>query len=158
MPAGWGSRSLDPFFARNQSAGKNGSIFQINFSSAIDFFSVEFGDFGADSGDVLEIFAFSDVGGSSNANAAATYLGSRSVSILGRSSLPNFSVGSLSANGIRSIEMLGGTPGREGFPHSVFYDNITVNTVSAVPEPETYAMMLAGLGLMGTVVRRRKAA
>lgn len=29
-------------------------------------------------------------------------------------------------------------------------------TVSAVPEPETYAMLLAGLGIMGTVVRRRK--
>jgi hypothetical protein len=27
--------------------------------------------------------------------------------------------------------------------------------VSAVPEPETYAMLLAGLGLIGTVVRRR---
>ncbi|MDP1658872.1 MAG: PEP-CTERM sorting domain-containing protein [Methylotenera sp.] len=28
--------------------------------------------------------------------------------------------------------------------------------VAAVPEPETYAMMLAGLGLMGFVARRRK--
>jgi hypothetical protein len=28
--------------------------------------------------------------------------------------------------------------------------------VSAVPEPETYAMMLAGLGMIGTIVRRRK--
>jgi hypothetical protein len=28
--------------------------------------------------------------------------------------------------------------------------------VSAVPEPEIYAMMLAGLGLMGFVARRRK--
>jgi CHASE1-domain containing sensor protein len=28
--------------------------------------------------------------------------------------------------------------------------------VSAVPEPETYAMMLAGVGLMGAVIRRRK--
>lgn len=34
---------------------------------------------------------------------------------------------------------------------------ITINPVTAVPETETYAMMLAGLGLMGTVVRRRKA-
>ncbi|QBE62708.1 PEP-CTERM sorting domain-containing protein [Pseudoduganella lutea] len=36
----------------------------------------------------------------------------------------------------------------------VAVDNITV---SAVPEPGTYAMMLAGLGLVGVVARRRKA-
>lgn len=29
-------------------------------------------------------------------------------------------------------------------------------TVTAVPEPETYAMLLAGLGLMGAVARRRR--
>jgi hypothetical protein len=28
--------------------------------------------------------------------------------------------------------------------------------IAAVPEPETYAMLLAGLGLMGAFVRRRK--
>lgn len=30
-------------------------------------------------------------------------------------------------------------------------------TVAAVPEPESYAMLLAGLGLMGAIARRRKA-
>lgn len=35
-------------------------------------------------------------------------------------------------------------------------DNVTVGTVTAVPEPETYAMLLAGLGLMGAVARSRK--
>ncbi len=30
------------------------------------------------------------------------------------------------------------------------------SNVSAVPEPETYAMMLAGLGLLGFAARRRK--
>jgi hypothetical protein len=33
-------------------------------------------------------------------------------------------------------------------------DNVSV---TAVPEPETYALMLAGLGLIGVVARRRKA-
>ena len=32
----------------------------------------------------------------------------------------------------------------------------TGSIVSAVPEPETYAMLLAGLGLMGGMARRRK--
>ena len=31
-----------------------------------------------------------------------------------------------------------------------------VESVPVIPEPETYAMMLAGLGLMGFIVRRRK--
>jgi len=28
---------------------------------------------------------------------------------------------------------------------------------TAVPEPETYAMLLAGLGMIGTIIRRRTA-
>ena len=31
-------------------------------------------------------------------------------------------------------------------------------TITAVPEPESYAMLLAGLGLMGTIARRRSKA
>jgi hypothetical protein len=39
-----------------------------------------------------------------------------------------------------------------------YFDNIRVSApVAAVPEPETYAMLLAGLGLMGAIARRRKA-
>lgn len=36
------------------------------------------------------------------------------------------------------------------------YDNISINTVAPVPEPETYALLLAGLGLVGSVSRRRQ--
>lgn len=36
-------------------------------------------------------------------------------------------------------------------------DHFRVVTAAPVPEPETYALMLAGLGLVGMVARRRKA-
>jgi hypothetical protein len=37
-----------------------------------------------------------------------------------------------------------------------FLDNLQSIAVTPVPEPETYAMMLAGLGLLGAITRRRK--
>lgn len=44
--------------------------------------------------------------------------------------------------------------------HNAGSDNIGIVldnvSVTAVPEPETYAMLLAGLGLIGTIARRRK--
>jgi hypothetical protein len=39
------------------------------------------------------------------------------------------------------------------YSNGVFFDGIQV---TPVPEPETYAMMLAGLGLLGVAARRRK--
>ena len=36
-------------------------------------------------------------------------------------------------------------------------DNLSYSTIAAVPEPETYAMLIAGLGLLG-IARRRKQA
>lgn len=39
-----------------------------------------------------------------------------------------------------------------GFAFGQFYEGVT----APVPEPETYAMLLAGLGVLGTVARRRQ--
>jgi hypothetical protein len=41
-----------------------------------------------------------------------------------------------------------------GPQYSVFFDGLAV--AAAVPEPETYAMLVAGFGLLGFVARRRK--
>jgi hypothetical protein len=40
---------------------------------------------------------------------------------------------------------------------NLFVTNIDTLTTAPVPEPETYAMLMAGLGLMGVAARRRKA-
>ena len=37
------------------------------------------------------------------------------------------------------------------------YADNAAGFATAVPEPETYAMLLAGLGMIGTIIRRRKA-
>jgi len=42
--------------------------------------------------------------------------------------------------------------------YSQLYNNGTIGVTAAVPEPSTYAMLLAGLALMGTVARRRRKA
>jgi hypothetical protein len=45
----------------------------------------------------------------------------------------------------------------EGFAVRAYLDSASGNlTIAAVPEPETYAMLLAGLGLMGAIARRRR--
>ena len=43
------------------------------------------------------------------------------------------------------------------YPDSDFNDMVVgVKAVQAIPEPETYALMLAGLGVVGFMARRRR--
>lgn len=62
----------------------------------------------------------------------------------------NFSF--VAASGISTLTFVGGDTGAYG----AALDNISVT--AAVPEPETYAMLLTGLGLVGLLARRRKGA
>jgi hypothetical protein len=54
------------------------------------------------------------------------------------------------------VEYWGFTGGDFGAPEVAFtFDNATVSSVSAVPEPSTYAAVFSAVILMATVVRRR---
>ena len=65
----------------------------------------------------------------------------------------NFSFGASVARGSR-VDFVLDPNGTDSADSTRFSARIT----SAVPEPETYAMLLAGLGLMGGIARRRKQA
>ena len=62
----------------------------------------------------------------------------------------NFTAG----NHVLTFDYAGGAQGLgdEGWG----LNSVTVEGVSAVPEPETYAMLLAGLGMVGFMARRRR--
>lgn len=50
-----------------------------------------------------------------------------------------------------------GPAGENWFAGKVLLDDVSLQVTAAVPEPETYAMMLAGLAVMGGLMRRRRA-
>ena len=64
-----------------------------------------------------------------------------------------FAVELTNADGIKSVEVV--FNGGWTYIDHVQYGQMG-QMVTAVPEPETYAMFLAGLGLMGTIARRRQ--
>ena len=70
-----------------------------------------------------------------------------STPLIATASLPSFSFSNLAA-GTYQMAVSGNVSG--------FGAAFAQYTVTAVPEPETFAMLLAGLGLMGTIARRRK--
>ena len=63
---------------------------------------------------------------------------------------------SLNANQTYKLKVTGITRALDVKHGAVTITYANGNLVSAVPEPESYAMLLAGLGLMGTVALRRK--
>lgn len=137
----FGSRSLSPFEVNNSSP------FVLDFSSLLDGFSIDYGDFGDDP-DTVRIIGYTGAGGTG------------SVVFDISASLPftdsSFHSGTLSAldtaTPFQSVVVGGGSA---NFPQSLYYDNVRAYLGSAVPEPSTWAMMLLGFFGVGVTLRRR---
>ena len=73
----------------------------------------------------------------------------------------NFSLYAFNGNlhgGITQVafNMLGVSTNPQGVGQNLSHAALYGGTVAAIPEPETYALMLAGLGVIGFVARRRR--
>jgi hypothetical protein len=96
-----------------------------------------------------------------------TFWGQNTESVYQQTSTANFSITlsnvSVGTNTVGLSSYYGnyGVPTGQQYVHNQYgnYTTFTTNAVSAVaavPEPETYAMLLAGLGMMGMVARRKR--
>lgn len=73
----------------------------------------------------------------------------------GYSSFSAFSANSGFNSGANTLEFVVTNLAQNGGNPTGLRVEFTASNVTAVPEPETYAMLLAGLGLMGAISRRR---
>ncbi len=145
--ASWGgSASAVVFLQVHPTFGQNLPQISQSFSSTGGIFSISF--------DLAQRQGYGDVG-----YVDVTFDGQSVANMLNPigTSLTKYSFTTSSLiNGIHTLSFNGNNPSF-GNDASTFLDNVTVSVV-AVPEPETYGMLLAGLGMLGVIARRRKAA
>ena len=89
-------------------------------------------------------------------NSAVVLLNGHSIgSANGFTSFSNFGAASGFNSGLNTLDFVVTNDGQSTGNPTGLRVEFTASNVTPVPEPETYAMLLAGLGLMGVISRRR---
>lgn len=106
--------------------------------ASIDLADIYDNALGSTGGDIL--FTFTDAGGSSNQTVTIDTTPGLQTFAFNRANLLSFTIAPQNTNG--------------GW---IQFDNIVVDEIgSPVPEPATWAMMIAGFGMVGGAIRRRR--
>lgn len=145
-PASWGTRSLDAFFGGGQFS-TNGFI--ANFSSAITFFSMQFGDFAIPDVDILTLTAWSGLNGAGSMIAQ--------VIVVQGAMLPTFQTAAVSGASFQSVTWSSTTQAPNNFPNSLYYDNF-VTQGAAIPDAGSTVLLLSVALVSLSLVRRRRCA
>ena len=132
-----------------------GSGLTFTFANAINAFGLEIGDWATCCAPSSLYIAFD---GGSVLKVATALSDNDNPGYKVGNGYRNFVAGIDTSNTFKTITFYGDGAGEYLVAGgTIRYSSLPIGSVSPVPEAETYAMMLAGLGLMGAVVRRRKA-
>ncbi len=103
---------------------------------------------------------FTDFGTLFEGNAGDTWFNGRSVDLSGVTGVDNndkFAFRIVAAFAPNTTTYLASNPNSTYSNSGTWrFDMVTVQAAAPIPEPETYVLMLAGLGLVGWMARRRK--
>jgi hypothetical protein len=143
-PASWGSKYLGAFESPYTS-----NTYIIEFSQDVNGLVLQYGDHGSASlgSDVdtpVQASLWSGTGGT------GTEIDSASATWGSTDFFPSFGTFTLTGTFRSATFSSGGS-----IPNTMYWDNITINTINPVPEPATIALVGAALG--GVIVRRRRA-
>lgn len=129
-----------------------GGLMTANFSSLVNGITIYGSDFQPSDVDHIYLAAYSGLNGTGSLLGSITSAGCCSSGDVPGSA-------SLSVTGAQSIQFYTGAG--DDYPGALYFDNLTIDSFGrggAVPEPASWALLIAGFGAAGAMLRRRRLA
>ncbi len=158
--SGWQTTTYPAISAANKTAGAQFAVSTVGFTGVSISYDLRHSNTSSRYEQVqysLNGTTFTDIA-SFDGNTGDTWFNNRMVnltSITGADNNPNFAFRVVSAFAPSTSSYAASNPTSTYAGGTWRFDMVTVSA-APIPEPETYALMLAGLALVGAVARRRK--